>query len=164
MPRLTRTYASFSPQVLVAVGRTTLFNYMSTIFDDHNAENDGAFIAEMLAVASVKVGDVWWVHRDTPNCDFLDGDPHRNWEKGLVREINEKERHMKVQLFDLHANFGSFNGSFSGNHFRPKILSAERMHRGKTRKKLGSGSMAGSIRMRVPSSGPTSRQASASTS
>jgi hypothetical protein len=98
-----------------------LFSYMSTLFDQHNAENDGAFIAEMLAVASVKVGDVWWCHRKTPNAQFSEGDPHRNWEKGLVREINEIDRVMKVQVFDVHTTFGPFTGSF-----RPKTINERR--------------------------------------
>ena len=47
-------------------GRNHVFKYMARKFDAENAENDGAFVAELLATATASVGEPWWIMRKEP--------------------------------------------------------------------------------------------------
>ena len=77
--------------VVAGVGRQRLFGFMARRFESKRAELDGAVFAALLDGVQIKMGSIWWIHRDEEDASFPESDPHRHWHQCTVQEINKEE-------------------------------------------------------------------------
>lgn len=80
------------PILVMIVTRDWLFSFMSRRFDrnDKNLQQDGAFIAELLAMEDFTVGEDFYIHRGRikVNYRYPPKDPLRFYRKGKIVEMD----------------------------------------------------------------------------
>ena len=86
--------------LVLAVGRDRVFNFTSRLFERGRAEQDGAFIAELLDVEAVEVGQQWYIHRGDDEKDEQFTDFRRNWRCGKITEKEEGTFSVEVLIDD----------------------------------------------------------------
>ena len=82
------------------LGPTRVYTFTGTWLDRRakRFQRDGAFISAWLDAVPVKVGQVWWIHRDDDDKDsaFAATDHRRHWRQGKITAVFESE--MEVQV------------------------------------------------------------------
>mmetsp|Transcript_58387 Transcript_58387/g.126307 ORF Transcript_58387/g.126307 Transcript_58387/m.126307 type:complete len:536 (+) Transcript_58387:52-1659(+) len=89
------------PLLLVQMfGGRHIFDSLVDHFSDQRLLLHGALVAKLRTSVHVKPGQEWWVHHGQDNSAYPILDPRRNWEAGIVAELNGSSIGIQLQSRD----------------------------------------------------------------
>ena len=76
---------------VLKIGRKNVFHFLQRRFEKYQRHKDGGFLAELLEVSDVSVGDLRWVHRSNlleKDNTFDEKDFRYHWARGRVIHVS----------------------------------------------------------------------------
>lgn len=125
------------PFLVILFGRERVFNYMGRVFDRNPQTllTDGVFMAELLEITDIDVGQPWWIHYDTcipPRAMRLEyelPDHRQRWYRGEIVRIDEHNQEMSVALITNDSSTLSIKKSSPHKFSEKAVLPMECLHK-----------------------------------